>query len=341
MKVQALLPLYYNSKFSNQNRQGIRRILPEKTHSQMTTFGNKPIKIAWLDTLPNVTKSLKLQVKEFLPDTIKIHKEVFGINNTVLNIPNLSKNSIVSKDIMPVMYPHLLIHRPYDEIYSLAEIAQREDFISDFNAVKNILNKMYINRDILFFEHGSASKTNKSDKIKSAGKSVTFAHGHFCVLPDNVNSIFDNLVEETKKILIENHWTNLDRNIIHGKTFMPEYDKINEYKIKQGYFPPYLAISYLNKAAGGGQSIIFLEDDLINGKHAKTPSQLLRKLGSKYAFNSDKETNWNYKILLSKLYKGENYDEFLPKIKEIRLEDKKFEERFKSICQSLQENKNL
>lgn len=116
---------------------------------------------------------------------------------------------------------------------------------------------------------------------------------------------------------------------------MPEYNKVNEYKIKHNYFPPYLSISYLSKS-GAEESIIFLEDSSISGKQAKTPSQLLRKLGSKYAFNTDKETNWNYKILLSKLYNGENYDEFLPKIELIRLEDKIFEERFKAICQSSQ-----
>ena len=337
MKVQAFSPLDYNAKYSNRDRQGIYCILPKNNRSlnYFPTFGNKPIKIAWLETLPNVTKSLKVQVKEFLPDKIKIHKEVFDIDSTVVNIPNLSKNSIVSKDLMPIMYPHLLIHRPYDEIYSLAEIAHMEDFISDFNAVKNILRKMYMNNDILFFEHGSASKTNNSNKIKSAGKSVTFAHGHFCVLPENVNNIFNNLVEETKRVLTENYWTDFDKNIILGKRFMPEYNKVNEYKIKHNYFPPYLSISYLSKS-GAEESIIFLEDSSISGKQAKTPSQLLRKLGSKYAFNTDKETNWNYKILLSKLYNGENYDEFLPKIELIRLEDKIFEERFKAICQSSQ-----
>lgn len=51
-------------------------------------------------------------------------------------------------------------------------------FYIRFYAVKNILKKVYINNELLFFEHALASKINRSNKIKSAGKSVTFAHGH-------------------------------------------------------------------------------------------------------------------------------------------------------------------
>lgn len=287
-------------------------------------FGSNPVKIAWLETLPNVSKSLRTQVKEFIPDTIKVHKEIFGIDKTVVNVPNVSPNSMVTKDIMPVTYPHLLLFRPYDNIYSLAEVANKSDFKNDFETTLNLLNKMYPKQDILFFEHGSGSSSYNSQIPKSAGKSVTFAHGHFCVMPEHVNNIYSNIVEDTKNILGKNNWKNIDENSIAGSDLIPQYKKLHQ---QRADYPPYLAMSYLNGRNNERQSLILLQEN----KQATTPSQLLRTIASKFAHNSDDATNWNYKTLLIKAHNGEDYSEFYPKIKEVREQDKIFENKFSRI----------
>ena len=298
------------------------------------SFGGrtKAIKIAWLESLPNVTKSVKTQIKEFLPDTEKVHKKIFGISKTIVEVPNLSSNSAVTKDIMPVTYPHLLLFRPNDNIYALTEVVNKQDFISDYNATIDFLKKMYPQQDILFFEHGSGSlKYNDANKPKAAGKSVTFAHGHFCVMPLKSSNIFSDLVKEVKNILSYNNWSNIDDNSIKTLSISDGYKKlINDENIGNSY-PPYLAMSYFDHIANKEKSLIILQD---NDK-ATTPSQLLRMLANKFAFNDNNEANWNYKKLLIKVNNGENYNEFNLKIKEVKKQDKLFENRINEVLKRM------
>lgn len=328
------MKIYGINSFNNNNIQYNKTAVTISQNKQNRTFYNNisftshAIKIAWLESLPNVTKSVKTQIKEFFPDTAKVHKEIFDINKTIVNIPNLSTNSVVTKDIMPVTYPHLLIFRPNDNVFALTEVVHREDFVSDFHATIALLKRMYPKQDILFFEHGSGSlKTGCNQTPKTAGKSVTFAHGHFCVMPQEKSNIFPDLVAETKKILSNNHWTNIDDNCISTSSILDGYKIIAKKKEQTKGYSPYLAISYFDHQKKKEESLILLQDN----DNAATPSQLLRLLANKFAFNDQNEVNWNYKKLLIKANNGDDYSEFNLKIKEVREQDELFEKRINEV----------
>ena len=139
-----------------------------------------------------VEKSYDAQIKSFLN------------NSVIIDIPQLSNNTKLVKDIYPITEPHWILVRPQNKALSLVEIDDDESLISDIEKIKTFLRNTYPEQDVVFFEHGSGTITQNGEKfIQSAGKSVMFVHTHFCVLPKNVKGVYSKILEETKNIFNE------------------------------------------------------------------------------------------------------------------------------------------
>ena len=132
-----------------------------------------------------VEKSYDAQIKSFLNNCV------------IIDIPQLSNNTKLVKDIYPITEPHWILVRPQNKALSLVEIDDDESLISDIEKIKTFLRNTYPEQDVVFFEHGSGTITQNGEKfIQSAGKSVMFLHTHFCVLPKNVKGVYSIILEE-------------------------------------------------------------------------------------------------------------------------------------------------
>ncbi len=235
-----------------------------------------------------VEKSYDAQIKSFLN------------NSVIIDIPQLSNNTKLVKDIYPITEPHWILVRPQNKTLSLVEIDDDESLISDIEKIKAFLRNTYPEQDVVFFEHGSGTITQNGEKfIQSAGKSVMFIHTHFCVLPKNVKGVYSKILEETKNILSKYNWENIDAITYKSSGILPDFNNIAKLnKIKKEEFPPYILVSYIDNKTGKEESTVLLES-----VGAKTPSQLLRKVVSAQVNDSKDDLTWDWRMYLAQLKK--------------------------------------
>lgn len=235
-----------------------------------------------------VEKSYNTQMKSFLN------------NSVIIDIPQMSNNTKLVRDIYPITEPHWILVRPQNKALSLVEIEDDKSLISDIEKIKTFLKSTYPEQDVVFFEHGSGTIMQNGEKfIQSAGKSVMFAHAHFCVLPKNVKGAYSKILEETKNILSQNNWGNIDAVTYKSSEILPNFKNIAKLnKIKKEEFPPYILISYIDNKTGMEESTVLLEP-----VGAKTPSQLLRKVVSEQVNDSKDDLTWDWRMYLAQLKK--------------------------------------
>ena len=251
-----------------------------------TSFGNQ--KRDTISSNDSVKTSYESQMRSFLDNSI------------IIDIPQVSDDTKIVKDIYPITNPHWILVRLKDKILSLAEIDKDNSFISDLENIKTYLKNTYPEQDVVFFEHGSGTISQNGEKfVKSAGKSVMFAHAHFCVLPKGVKGIYPQILKDTKEILLRNNWNKIDTIGYKSSKLLPDFENIaKQHKIKKENFPPYILISYIDNETGKEESTILLEP-----LGAKTPSQLLRKVVAGQVNDSKDDSTWDWRMYLAQLKK--------------------------------------
>ena len=87
-----------------------------------TSFGNQ--KRDTISSNYSVKTSYESQMRSFLDNSI------------IIDIPQVSDDTKIVKDIYPITNPHLILVHPKDKILSLAEIDKDNSFISDLENIK-------------------------------------------------------------------------------------------------------------------------------------------------------------------------------------------------------------
>jgi len=269
---------------------------------------------------------------DFINRNKKFYNRFYNSYSNLVKIPGLSEESVIIKDIFPISYPHLLFCHTKKMIYSLSEKISDKKFLQDFNIFKNLLKKIYPDRDIIFFEHGSGNATINGIKQKtSAGKSIVFAHGHFCIMPENMHSKFTTILNKSKNILEKNGWEKLHKNIITGNNLLPDFlsafEKIGIKSSKD--YPPYLLLSEYSPLTKKERSALILQERA--NTNIKTPSQLYRTLISTEIEGVDNIKNWDWKHLQNLIASNGDLSDFKSKINKITIGDLDFEERLKNF----------
>lgn len=288
-----------------------------KTYSSMPAFKGATVK-----RIP--------ELDELLKESEMFYKEIYKRPNSIVNMPNMSSSSVIIEDSLPLATPHLLLFYNDKFSSSLAERYNSQIFHNDFRTIFSTLKKLYPEQNIIFFEHGSGNKNiNGQNQKINAGKSVTAAHGHFCVLQKNSPSFFDEIMSKTKPILSDNNWSNLENIPVIKNESIPNtyaiYNIFNDTNCQE--YPPYLTISEFDAKNNRSKSATFIQQNA----GARTPSQCLRKVFSEVVLKEKNPLFWDWKRFFGEVLNGYRTDFIQKRIEQVHSGSVDFENRLKCI----------
>jgi hypothetical protein len=251
------------------------------------------------------------EIESLLSESRMFYKTIYNRPDSIVKIPQMSPSSIIIEDSLPICSPHLLLMYNDKFMYSLAEKYNNVLFHNDFKTIFNTLTQLYPEQNIIFFEHGSGNKNiNGQNKKVNAGKSVTVAHGHFCVMPTSPQSFFDVIFSQTKDILSENNWKNITKvPIIDNESVPDSYTIFKDFTDKNYQNkPPYIVICEYDSKNNHSKTAIFIQQNI----EAQTPSQCLRKIIAESVLKERNPLYWDWKKFFSVALNG-NRSEFIQK----------------------------
>jgi|GEM_PF-3702421 len=238
--------------------------------------------------------------QRFTQHSIEHYERIFGHETPEsVKLPNVMDEVNLHFDIFMIGDTHLLFmpkEGSYNSLNEFHEVKENK-VVKSVEEVINVLQKMYPDRNIYFFEHGSGKNAIRNINRKE----VLSAHGHFIIPPQNTQPLHDEIIKQIHKTLTPDlGWKrpNEDPNALLGinkrNSSIREIFEIIASNTGNNREKAYLLFSTITP--DNSISFNFIPKDC---NEQKTISQIFRRVLSKFFKGVDNTDCYDWKKLVT------------------------------------------